>query len=238
MQARGSLGVRGGIAGIDIAVAVAAVLIFGIIEYSFQYRDYLGESDLYRVLVGLMDGAESGRGLNSPMHYDREFGFGYLAAMYHFVDPAVLRDPDRLTPLMNEIGLWTLIPALVFFWTADSRDAYGLDRADCLCLQPNDGGTRHVRASGHADARVPFGCRGMSFPAAERLGRGWCGRCGYRAAGRRLPVARRDIPRFPVAGPVTDRHAGLSTFHDLGRTAIAAPARQHGAVPDTAEKRR
>jgi hypothetical protein len=118
MQARGSLSVRGGTAGIDIAVAVAAVLIFGIIEYSFQYHDYLGESDLYRVLVGLMDGAESGRGLNSPMHYDREFGFGYLAAMYHFVDPAVLRDPDRLTPLMNEIGLWTLIPALVFFWTA------------------------------------------------------------------------------------------------------------------------
>ncbi|HBK08849.1 MAG TPA: hypothetical protein DDZ81_23835 [Acetobacteraceae bacterium] len=117
-QARGHLDVRGYTARIDIAVAIAALVVFISIEYIFQYQNVLGESDLYRVLIGIMDGAESGRGLNSPMHYDREFGFGYLAAIYHFVDPAILRDPDRLAPLMNEIGLWTLVPGLVCFWMA------------------------------------------------------------------------------------------------------------------------
>jgi hypothetical protein len=103
---------------VDLAVAAMAIIVFALIEYTYQYRHILGEPDLYRVLVGLLDGAASGRWLNSPLHYDREFGFGYLAAIFHFVDPAVLTDPDRLIPIMNRVGLWALAPGLVCFWIA------------------------------------------------------------------------------------------------------------------------
>jgi hypothetical protein len=103
---------------IDLLVALVALAAFAIIEYTFQYQHVLGEPDLYRVLVGLLDGAESGRGLSSPLHYDREFGFGYLASIFYFVDPAILTDPDRLVPIMNQIGLWALVPGLLAFWVA------------------------------------------------------------------------------------------------------------------------
>jgi hypothetical protein len=85
---------------------------------AFQYHNALGESDLYRVLVGLMDGAVSGKGVMSDLHYDKDFGFGYLAAFYAFTDSATLRDPDRLMPLMNQIGLLSTLPGLLFFWCA------------------------------------------------------------------------------------------------------------------------
>ena len=81
-------------------------------------RNALAESDLYRVLVGLMDGASSGTGIASDLHFNREFGFGYLAAFYAFVDPATLRDPDRLMALINQVGFWSMLAALAFFWCA------------------------------------------------------------------------------------------------------------------------
>jgi hypothetical protein len=103
---------------IDLLVALVALAAFAIIEYTFQYRHVLGEPDLYRVLVGLLDGTMSGRGLSSPLHYDRAFGFGYLASIFYFVDPAILADPDRLVPILNQIGLWALVPGLLAFWVA------------------------------------------------------------------------------------------------------------------------
>ncbi|MBN8874159.1 MAG: hypothetical protein J0H67_15095 [Rhodospirillales bacterium] len=103
---------------LDVGVALAALVAYLVLIWIFQYRHVLGEPDLYRVIVGLMDGAESGRYLNSPLHYDRDFGFGYLAAMYRFVPAAMLHDPDRLTPLMNQVGFWALAPGLVCFWAA------------------------------------------------------------------------------------------------------------------------
>ncbi|MDR3537113.1 MAG: hypothetical protein P4L71_11495 [Acetobacteraceae bacterium] len=118
LRARGDIGVVARAARIDLFVAVAAFVLFVAIEAMFQYRHVLGEPDLYRVLVGLLDGLESGRYLNSPVHYDRDFGFGYLAVMYRFVDPAVLRDPDRMTLIMNQVGLWALIPGLPCLWAA------------------------------------------------------------------------------------------------------------------------
>ena len=45
---------------IDVAFATFAVLIFAVIAYSFQYRESLGKSDLYRILVGLLDGKATG----------------------------------------------------------------------------------------------------------------------------------------------------------------------------------
>lgn len=103
---------------LDVVVAFLALVAYLALIWTFQYRHMLGEPDLYRVLVGLMDGSESGRYLNSPLHYDRDFGFGYLAAMYRFVPGAMLHDPDRMAPLMNQVGLWALAPGLVFFWIA------------------------------------------------------------------------------------------------------------------------
>ncbi|HEX2940691.1 MAG TPA: hypothetical protein VHO91_06560, partial [Rhodopila sp.] len=54
----------------------------------------------------------------SNLHYDRDFGFGYLEAFYLFVSPAVLHDPDRLMALINAIGFWTMVPGLLLFWCA------------------------------------------------------------------------------------------------------------------------
>src|SRR4051794_15555201 len=105
---------------VDFIIAAVFVCIFGVVVHAFQYRGALGESDLYRVLVGLLDGAVSGRGIDSPLHYDRNFGFGYLAAFYALADPATLRDPDRLMGLMNQVGFWSMIPAQLCFWCAVS----------------------------------------------------------------------------------------------------------------------
>ena len=102
----------------DLVIAVVFIVLFAIVTYAFQYRGALAESDLYRVLVGLIDGAVSGDRLASDLHYDRDFGFGYLTAFYAFASPAVLHDPDRLMALMNQIGFWTMLPGLLFFWCA------------------------------------------------------------------------------------------------------------------------
>ena len=61
-----------------VEFAVLFIVIYGFVIHAFQYRGALGESDLYRVLVGLMDGASSGQGLASDLHYDRDFGFDYF----------------------------------------------------------------------------------------------------------------------------------------------------------------
>ena len=98
--------------------ALAFILVYGVIIYAFQYRNALAESDLYSVLVGLMDGSWSDKGISSSLHYDREFGFGYLAAFYAFVDPIILRDPDRLMALMNQVGFWSMLPGMLLFWCA------------------------------------------------------------------------------------------------------------------------
>jgi hypothetical protein len=96
------------------------VLLFAIGVHAFQYRDALGESDLYRVLVGLLDGEAAGTGIASELHYDNTFGFGYLAAFYTFADPPTLRDPDKLTNLINQVGFCFMLIGLLCFWSAVS----------------------------------------------------------------------------------------------------------------------
>lgn len=103
---------------IDMVVAIAASILFIVIEAAFQYRHVMAEDDLYRVIIGVMDGVDSGRFLSSPMHYDRDFGFGYLEALYYFLPTDVLRDPDRLMSAINPIGIWSLIFALPCLWFA------------------------------------------------------------------------------------------------------------------------
>lgn len=109
---------------VDIAIVGLIALTFAIGIYLFRYQHALGEADLYRVMVGILDGAETGERLGSVLHYDRAFGFGYLAAIYAFASPAALHDPDALMTLINEIGFWSVLLALVCFWLS-SRLIYG-----------------------------------------------------------------------------------------------------------------
>ncbi len=100
----------------DILVAVACIIVFAVTEFCCQYQGVLGESDLYRVLVGMLDGAVSGSGINSDFHYGRDFGFGYIIAIYALAPADVLRDPDQLTRLINGLGFCFSIIGLFFFW--------------------------------------------------------------------------------------------------------------------------
>ena len=101
---------------IDIVVAASLILLFAFGVHAFQHRGVLGESDLYRVLDGMLDGAVTGSGLGSDLHYGRPFGFGYILALYALVPVEVLRDPDELIPLINNLGFYSIILGLFFFW--------------------------------------------------------------------------------------------------------------------------
>jgi hypothetical protein len=101
---------------IDIIFAASFLLLFAVSVHAFQYRGVLGESDLYRVLNGMLDGAVTGSGLGSDLHYGRDFGFGYILALYALIPVEVLRDPDKLIPLINNLGFYSIILGLFFFW--------------------------------------------------------------------------------------------------------------------------
>ena len=45
---------------IDTILAWSCIALFAVCVHAFQYRGVLGEADLYRVLNGLLDGANSG----------------------------------------------------------------------------------------------------------------------------------------------------------------------------------
>lgn len=95
-------------------------MVFAIGVHAFQYRGAFAESDGYRVLIGLLDGAVGGTGIASSLHYDNTFGFGYLAAFYALADPRTLQNPDDLTQLMNQVGFCAMLVGLLCFWCAVS----------------------------------------------------------------------------------------------------------------------
>jgi hypothetical protein len=101
---------------IDVSLAASLLLLFALGVHAFQYRGVLGEADLYRVLDGLLDGAVSGTKIDSNFHYGRDFGFGYILAIYALIPTADLRNPDKLIPLINDIGFYSIVLGLVFFW--------------------------------------------------------------------------------------------------------------------------
>ena len=84
--------------------------------YCFRYRGLLAEDDLYRMLVGLLDGARYGTYLASGSHYGKAFSFGYIAAIYRFADAHTLADPQLLIALINQIGFWAATAGCFFFW--------------------------------------------------------------------------------------------------------------------------
>lgn len=97
---------------IDASLAASLLLLFAL----GVHAGVLGEADLYRVLDGLLDGAVSGTKVNSNFHYGRDFGFGYILAIYALIPTADLRNPDKLIPLINDVGFYSIVLALVFFW--------------------------------------------------------------------------------------------------------------------------
>jgi hypothetical protein len=101
---------------IDFFFAVLAMAMFVLWIDTFRYQGLLGEDDLYRVLLGLLDGARYGTHLASASHYGKAFSFGYLAAFYRFADPRTLADPQRLIALINEIGFWAAAAGCFCFW--------------------------------------------------------------------------------------------------------------------------
>ena len=110
---------------VDYAVAAVSLAVFAVWIFVFRFRNVLEEYDLYAVLSGLLDGVDSGKRLASPLQYGASFGFGYIAAVYWFVNDRVLRDPDLLIPLMNQIGSWAAIIGAACFWLS-TRLLYGV----------------------------------------------------------------------------------------------------------------
>jgi hypothetical protein len=51
---------------VDTVFGALFLLLFAVGVHAFQYRSVLGEADLYRVLNGMLDGAVTGSGLDSP----------------------------------------------------------------------------------------------------------------------------------------------------------------------------
>jgi hypothetical protein len=101
---------------IDFFIAALAMAIYVLWIDHFRYQGLLGEDDLYRVLVGLLDGARYGTYLASASQYGKAFSFGYIAALYRFADPRTLADPQRLIALINEIGFYAAAAGCFCFW--------------------------------------------------------------------------------------------------------------------------
>ncbi len=118
----------------DYVVAAVSLAVFAIWIFVFRFHNVLEEYDLYAVLSGLLDGVDGGKGLASPLQYGASFGFGYIAALYWFVNDRVLRDPDLLIPLMNQIGTWAAIIGAACFWLS-TRLLYGV-RVATIALIP------------------------------------------------------------------------------------------------------
>jgi len=101
---------------IDLLVAALTMAAFVLWIHHFRYDGLLGEDDLYRALVGLLDGAPQHTGLASPNHYGKGFSFGYIAAIYHWASAETLADPARLIALINVIGFWSAAASCVLLW--------------------------------------------------------------------------------------------------------------------------
>ena len=80
----------------DFLFATLVMAAYVLWIYCFRYRELLAEDDLYRMLVGLLDGARYGTYLASGSHYGKAFSFGYIVAIYRFADARTLADPQLL----------------------------------------------------------------------------------------------------------------------------------------------
>jgi hypothetical protein len=151
---------------LDTLFACSCIVLFAVAVHAFQYQGLLGEADIYRVLDGMLDGANSGAKLGSDLHYGRDFGFGYILALYAVLPDQVLRDPDRLIPIINDIGFYFTIVGLFFFWLS-TRVVYGARAAMvALALFAFSPMTLELATSGH---QILISCSCPSPDGALRL---------------------------------------------------------------------
>jgi hypothetical protein len=112
----------------DVCVAGLSIAIYLFWCYWFRFKGTLGDADMYRMLRGLLDGAYTGSGFASGLHYGKGFSFGYIYSLYSLVDRTTMQDPQRLIALINGIGFWAAAVGSILFW-ASLWALHGVHRA-------------------------------------------------------------------------------------------------------------
>ena len=97
---------------VSLAPLAIVLLIFGALLSVFQYRGELGESDLYRTLLGILSGQANGLGLDDPLHYGRNFSFGYIELIYLLSGNTSPADRNVLVSIINAVGYVSAVVAL------------------------------------------------------------------------------------------------------------------------------
>jgi hypothetical protein len=110
---------------LDICAAIAVIALYGCAVAALSDDAVFIDADLYRMLLGILNGQATGLGVRDPLHYGQSFSFGYLAWIYRFAGEPVLRSPALLTAYMHKLGYDAAVGALVFLWLALAR-AYGI----------------------------------------------------------------------------------------------------------------
>lgn len=115
-------------AGVPYFIFLAA--IFTLIVGSFHCRLEFDEGDLYRVLLGLLNGQASGLWLHDPSQYGIRFGYGYVAMIYWLGDAHVFNISYResLIEAINAIGFLASV-ATAGLLMASLRVMYGVSTA-------------------------------------------------------------------------------------------------------------
>ena len=159
---------------IDFTIAAVAMASYVLWIYAFRYRGLLGEDDLYRMLVGLLDGARTSAQLASANQYGKAFSFGYIAVLYRFAGARTLADPERLMALINAIGFWSAAAGCLCLWLL-ARMLYGLRAATVavmlFALSPTDAGAWNQRASDSAGVCAVGSGRMLPAAACTRSAR-------------------------------------------------------------------
>jgi hypothetical protein len=106
---------------------IAPIAIFILIVWALDYNDQLNEADLYRVLLGLLNGQASGLRIHDPSQYGMRFSYGYVAMIYwlggaHIFD---IGNRENLIHTINEIG-FLASAAMAGFLMASLRAMYDL----------------------------------------------------------------------------------------------------------------
>ena len=107
------------------AVVVATIVVVGTVLFgTFQYKGELSEPDLYIALIGLLNGQETGLGLDDPLQYGRAFSYGYI----EFIEAAArvlnIHGREATISLINNVGLVSAVAGLGFMYLC-LRVAYG-----------------------------------------------------------------------------------------------------------------
>lgn len=92
--------------------SIFVILLFSSAALTIQYQGELTENDLYWTLLGFLNSHVSGRFLGEPLHYGKNFGFGYIELIYAIASPESLGDRQKLIGLINGIGYVCAIGAL------------------------------------------------------------------------------------------------------------------------------